>query len=89
MKILLVDDEDFIRDLGERILTKFGYRVLKADDGEGALELYQREKETIDLVILDLIMPGMGGRRCLEEFMEINPVRHSSYFERAKPKMTF
>ena len=71
--ILLVDDEEFIRDLGEEMLTKFGYRVFTASDGESALKLYQEKKKNISLIILDLIMPGMGGRRCLEEFMKMNP----------------
>ena len=71
--ILLIDDEDFIRDLAEQILTNFGYTVLSAADGESALEIYRSENERIDLVILDLIMPGMGGRRCLEEILEMNP----------------
>jgi CheY-like chemotaxis protein len=71
--ILLIDDEEFIRHLGNQILRQFGYIVLTASDGESGLELYQKEKGKIDLVILDLIMPGMGGRRCLEELLRMNP----------------
>jgi PAS domain S-box-containing protein len=71
--ILLVDDEDFIRDLGQRILTEFGYTALTAADGETALELYSKERQRIDLVILDLIMPGIGGRKCLNKLLEIDP----------------
>jgi len=71
--ILLIDDEESIRHLGNQILKQFGYTVLTASDGESGLELYQKEKGKIDLVILDLIMPGMGGRRCLEELLKINP----------------
>ena len=71
--ILLVDDEEFIRNLGDEILSKFGYKILTAPDGESALTLYQEKKESISLIILDLIMPGMGGRRCLEELMNMNP----------------
>lgn len=71
--ILLVDDEEFIRNLGEEMLTKFGYRVFTAPDGESALKLYQEKKKKISLIILDLIMPGMGGRKCLEEFRKMNP----------------
>jgi DNA-binding NarL/FixJ family response regulator len=47
--------------------------VLTASDGEDALELYRREKERIDLVIMDLIMPGMGGKKCLEEILRLDP----------------
>ena len=71
--ILLVDDEDAIREIGKNILTRFGYTVLTASDGENALEIYRKKNMVINLVILDLIMPGMGGRRCLEELMKINP----------------
>lgn len=71
--ILLVDDESFIRDIGRQILTEFGYTVLSAIDGESALEIYEREKEKIDLIILDIIMPGMGGEQCLKKLV----ARHS------------
>jgi two-component system cell cycle sensor histidine kinase/response regulator CckA len=47
--------------------------VLKVSDGEDALKIYQEKKEKIDLVILDLIMPGMGGKKCLEGLLQINP----------------
>jgi CheY-like chemotaxis protein len=71
--ILLVDDEKSILDFGRRVLSNFGYTVLTASDGEGALEIYQNEKGKVDLIILDLIMPGMGGQRCLEELLRISP----------------
>jgi two-component system cell cycle sensor histidine kinase/response regulator CckA len=71
--IMLVDDEEFIRALGARMFEESGYTVLLAADGESALELYRREQERIDLVILDLIMPGMGGRKCLEELLRLDP----------------
>ncbi|MGA2975648.1 MAG: PAS domain S-box protein [Spirochaetia bacterium] len=72
-KILLVDDEKSLRTLGERILRRAGYEVRTAIDGESALEAYQKEPGRIDLVILDLIMPGMGGQRCLGELLRIDP----------------
>lgn len=72
-KILLVDDEDVIRDLGIQLLGESGYTVFTAPDGETALELYRKEQEQIDLVILDLLMPGMGGMKCLDELLTINP----------------
>jgi len=71
--ILLIDDEKFIRDFGEKVLTRAGYTVLTAAGGPEALELYLRSGDTISLVILDLIMPEMGGEKCLEEILEINP----------------
>ena len=71
--ILLVDDEDLIRDLGIRILTKAGYTVIEASDGEAALGIYQRRRDEISLILLDLIMPKMGGSQCLEALLRLNP----------------
>jgi two-component system cell cycle sensor histidine kinase/response regulator CckA len=71
--ILLVDDEEFIRELGVDVLGQAGYTVLTANNGEEALELYRRKQGQIDLVVLDLIMPGMGGTRCLRKLLEIDP----------------
>ena len=71
--ILLVDDEESLRDLAKEILSTFGYTVITASDGEGALEIYRREKDKIHLIILDIIMPGIGGMRCLEGLQSIDP----------------
>ena len=70
--ILLVDDEEPILNLGDQVLSNFGYTVITAPDGESALEIYHEKKEKINLIILDLIMPGMGGRKCLEKLLKIN-----------------
>ncbi len=71
--VLLVDDEEMVSDLGKRILERFGYTVLTAANGKEALDLYEKERNKISLVILDLIMPEMGGRQCLEELLKIDP----------------
>jgi two-component system, cell cycle sensor histidine kinase and response regulator CckA len=71
--VLLVDDEEFLQDLGKRILERSGYTVLIAANGKEALNLYRRERGKISLVILDLIMPEMGGKQCLEELLRIDP----------------
>jgi len=71
--VLLVDDEESLRDIAKQMLTKYGYTVLTAADGETALATYLQEGRRIDLVILDLIMPGMGGRQCLSKLLEMNP----------------
>ncbi|UCG22299.1 MAG: PAS domain S-box protein [Deltaproteobacteria bacterium] len=71
--ILLVDDEKFIRELGVDVLGQAGYTVLTAGNGEQALEVYRKERDRVDLIILDLIMPGMGGSKCLEELLKIGP----------------
>lgn len=71
--VLVVDDEDFIRELGRRILRRAGYKVLVAANGREALEIYKARQDEIGLVILDLIMPIMEGARCLDHLLEINP----------------
>ncbi|MFC1836425.1 ATP-binding protein, partial [Thermodesulfobacteriota bacterium] len=71
--ILLVDDEDAVRNLGEKILTRFGYSVLSASNGREGLEIFNSDRHRISLIILDLIMPEMGGRECLSEILKIDP----------------
>ena len=71
--ILLVEDMELVRDLGVTILEKFGYTVLSAGDGQEALDVYEKEHGNISLVILDIIMPRMDGKECLEELLRINP----------------
>jgi two-component system cell cycle sensor histidine kinase/response regulator CckA len=72
-KILLVDDEEYVRDLAKRFLEKAGYSVIAAANGMEALEVYEREQSNIALVVLDLIMPKMSGESCLEELVRTNP----------------
>ena len=69
----MVDGEESILRLAEEILRRNGYTVLAAANGEKALEIYRKKKEDISLVILDLIMPGMGGRKCLDEILKSDP----------------
>jgi two-component system cell cycle sensor histidine kinase/response regulator CckA len=71
--ILLVDDEEHVRDLAKRILERAGYVVITAVNGSEALEIYEHEQAKIALVVLDLVMPRMGGEKCLEELVRINP----------------
>jgi len=71
--ILLVDDEATIREYCGELLKGYGYTVLTAKSGEEALEVFVRKKGRIDLVISDLIMPGMGGKRCLDEMLKLDP----------------
>ena len=71
--ILLVDDEKSIRDFASTVLGKFGYQVVTGATGEEALEVISRTGENIALVILDMGMPGMGGRKCLQEIRKNNP----------------
>ena len=68
--ILMVDDEPGILDIGKEMLQKFGYKVITAENGEDAIHKYSRDK--IDLVILDVGMPGMGGIKCLQKLVSIH-----------------
>ncbi len=71
--ILVVDDESLIADLAKQMLEQVGYSVITAGSGEEALDIYFQQKSDIALVILDLIMPGIGGKQCLEELLKIDP----------------
>ena len=71
--ILLVDDEESILEIGRELLTRVGYRVMEARSGEEALELLSQNDEKVDLVILDLSMPGMGGHQALLRLRESKP----------------
>jgi two-component system, cell cycle sensor histidine kinase and response regulator CckA len=71
--ILIVDDEENLRRIGKELLTKFGYKVFTASSGEAALKTYRKRRNEIDLIIMDLIMPGIGGKKCLEKIIKIDP----------------
>ena len=71
--ILLVDDEEMIIKVAERILKKLGYRVMTAQNGQEAVEIYRTHRDRIDLVILDMIMPGMGGKELYNTLKKMNP----------------
>lgn len=72
--ILLVDDERPIREIASETLQQKGYNILSASSGEEALEVYSRKHDDIDLIIMDIGMPGMGGVNCLHEILKINPL---------------
>jgi len=71
--ILVVDDEDVVTEVTRGMLEQLGYRVLVALGGQQALETYRANRGRIDLVILDMIMPGMGGGDVFNEMKTINP----------------
>jgi CheY-like chemotaxis protein len=71
--ILVVDDEEIIRQLLTEMLQEMGFRVLSAPDGVEALQTYRNNWNTIDLVIMDLIMPRLSGREAFLAMKEINP----------------
>jgi len=71
--ILVVDDEEPLCNLLREVLTRRGYRVLVARSGEEAIDLYQQWREEVDLVILDMVMPGMSGSEVFEALLRLNP----------------
>ncbi len=71
--ILLVDDEKDLLQLAVKMLSCFGYKVMEAVDGKEALGIYKEQKESVSIVILDLIMPKMDGQHCLDEILKLNP----------------
>ncbi|MCP4725358.1 MAG: PAS domain S-box protein, partial [bacterium] len=71
--ILVVDDEENVRKFTKKLLTQTGYTVITASDGKEALKIYDKQKDSIDTVILDLTMPQMSGKQVFQEMLEINP----------------
>jgi CheY-like chemotaxis protein len=71
--ILLVDDEELVADIGRQMLERLGHRTLTARSGDEALALYARHRGEIDLVILDMVMPGLGGDAIFDRIRAINP----------------
>jgi DNA-binding response OmpR family regulator len=71
--VLLVDDEPALRSLGKRILTRFGFDVVIAENGRDALSVFNECREKISLVILDWTMPEMGGRETFERLRDLAP----------------
>lgn len=84
-RILVVDDEEVIRSTASALLDNLGYEVLLAEDGQHGLEIFRRQHASIDLVIMDMIMPKMNGQECFFAMKAIQPdvkVIFSSGFSR-------
>jgi len=71
--ILLIDDEKMIIEVGRKMMESLGYVVVAAGKGDEALTLYRKRHDHIDLIILDMIMPYMGGKEVFNRIKEINP----------------
>ncbi len=71
--VLLVDDEEMIRAIGRNVLEAAGFRVLEAEDGIAAIDVFHREYATIALVILDLMMPRLSGQDAFQTLITIDP----------------
>ncbi len=71
--VLLVDDEETILNVGKEMLEALGHRVFTASGGEEALAVYREKKDVIDVVVLDMVMPSMGGGETYDRLRVINP----------------
>lgn len=71
--ILLVDDEEMVLDIGVQMLKRLGYNVMKAESGPEAIGIFQKNRETIDVVILDIVMPDLSSSETVDAIKEINP----------------
>ncbi len=71
--VLVIDDEEMVRDMAVKALKSFGYTVIDAPDGESGIAVYQKNHHTIDAVLLDIIMPKMSGVETFRRLLQINP----------------
>lgn len=71
--VLSVDDEEVVRHVGQEMLEALGYQVLSARDGEDAIRIFEGNRDRIDMVILDMVMPRMGGGEVFDRLKEIDP----------------
>jgi PAS domain S-box-containing protein len=71
--ILVVDDEEIVRRVAQAALPRLGYRILTANNGEEALRIYSQAPDAVDVVLLDLTMPVMGGEETLRRLTKIKP----------------
>ena len=71
--VLLVDDEEVILEVSRDLLQSMGYRVLLAQDGNEALEVFKKNHDIIDIVVLDMVMPTMGGGKAYDSMKKIKP----------------
>jgi CheY-like chemotaxis protein len=71
--ILVVDDEEIVRQTARHTLERYGYKTLTAKDGASAVDVYRRQPDDIGLVLLDLTMPVMNGEEALRHMQLINP----------------
>ncbi len=88
VKILVVDDEPMIRDLLKEMLESIGYEVHAVHSGKAALDYYGKHRGRVDVVVLDVMMPGMSGVEAFRKLKEIDPdvkaILASGYVERAQ-----
>src|ERR1051326_5932016 len=90
--VLVIDDEDFVRNIAQEVLSRQGMRVMTADNGKSGVEIFQEHKRLISVIVLDLQMPVMGGEETLAELRKINPdvpIILSSGFDETEARRRF
>jgi CheY-like chemotaxis protein len=90
-RILLVDDEPSLVDVGQKLLEHLGYRVFSAYSSPEALEIFKRNPHQFDLVITDFTMPGLTGAKLAEELLRIRPdlpiIMSTGFSDRISPEL--
>ncbi|MCS7027022.1 MAG: ATP-binding protein [Bryobacteraceae bacterium] len=71
--VLVIDDEEVVRQVAARMLKGLGYHAICLENPSEAVEYFRRRRQDIDAIILDLVMPGLGGKACFEALREIDP----------------
>jgi PAS domain S-box-containing protein len=71
--VLLVDDEQIVIEAAEEMLKRLGYEVLSAENGQEAVDIYRKNHERIDMILLDMVMPAMGGGEAFDRIREVDP----------------
>ncbi len=86
--VIFVDDDDLVLEVGGKMIQRLDYEVLMARDGQEAIALFEKNKATVDVVILDMRMPGMNGATVHDHLREIKPdakiILASGYFENSR-----
>jgi two-component system, cell cycle sensor histidine kinase and response regulator CckA len=77
--ILIVEDEAALRELARELLEANGYKVLEAERGDKAIQLVERSQTPIDLLLTDVVMPGIGGKQLAKRLLELRPGLHVLY----------
>jgi len=82
---LIVDDEESVRYAMSGLIESLGYRILTAEDGKQAVEIFKRQPDDVDLVLMDVVMPNMGGHEAAKAIREIRgnvPIVFSTGYDR-------
>jgi CheY-like chemotaxis protein len=77
--ILIAEDEPSLREVASAMLTALGYQTVVASDGEEAVHIFREKYDEIDLVLLDVVMPRLGGKEAYEEMKKIKPSMNSLF----------